>query len=45
VHPRVVMETLEHSTIALTVNIYSHVLPELQREAAERMDAVLGTGG
>jgi integrase len=41
VHPRVVMETLGHSQIALTMNIYSHVLPELQREAAARMDELL----
>jgi len=39
---RVVMETLGHSTIVLTMNTYAHVLPALQREAAERMDAVLG---
>ena len=38
---RVVMETLGHSQISLTLNTYSHVLPALGREAAERMDAVL----
>jgi len=41
VHPRVVMETLGHSQISLTMNTYSHVLPVLQREAADRMEAVL----
>lgn len=41
VHPRVVMETLGHSTIAMTMNVYSHVIPELQRDAARKMDAVL----
>jgi len=41
VHPRVVMETLGHSQIGLTMNTYSHVLPPLQREAARRMDEVL----
>jgi integrase len=41
VHPRVVMETLGHSQIGLTMNTYSHVLPPLQREAAARMDEVL----
>lgn len=39
--PRVVMETLGHSQISLTMNTYSHVLPEMQREAASRMDALL----
>jgi integrase len=41
VHPRVVMETLGHSQISLTMNTYSHVIPALQRDAAERMDMIL----
>jgi hypothetical protein len=35
------METLGHSQISLTMSTYSHVLPTLQREAADRMEAVL----
>jgi integrase len=31
-----VVEVLGHSTIALTMNVYSHVIPELQREAADK---------
>ena len=41
VNPRVVMETLGHSQVSLTLNTYSHVLPALQRDAAARMDAAL----
>jgi len=41
VSPRVVMDVLGHSEIALTMNAYSHVVPELQRDAAERMQASL----
>ena len=41
---RVVMETLGHSQISLTLNTYSHVIPALGREAAQRMDEVLGRG-
>lgn len=41
---RVVMETLGHSEISLTLNTYSHVMPSVGREAAERMDQLLGTG-
>lgn len=41
VHPRVVMETLGHSQISLTMNTYSHVLPTLQHEAATKMNALL----
>ena len=44
VAPRVVMETLGHSQIGLTMNTYSHVVPALGRDAAERMDALLATG-
>ena len=44
VHPRVVMETQGHSQISLTMNTYSHVIPALQRDAADRMEAVLGRG-
>ena len=36
------METLGHSEIAVTMNCYSHVLTELQREPAAQMDALLG---
>ena len=35
------METLGHSQISLTLNTYSHVIPALQREAADRMEALL----
>src|SRR4029077_9087005 len=35
---RVVMETLGHSTIQLTLDTYSHVAPALLRDAADAMD-------
>jgi integrase len=38
---RLVMEILGHSQIALTMNTYSHVAPEVSHEAAERMARVL----
>ncbi len=41
VHPRVVMETLGHSQIGITMNLYSHVLPEAQRQAAAQMNGIL----
>lgn len=41
VHPKIVSETLGHSTIAITLDLYSHVTPTMQREAAAAMDAVL----
>jgi len=39
-HPREVMEILGHSTIALTMNTYSHVLPQAQRDAAMLLDTL-----
>ncbi len=41
VHPRVVMEAMGHSQIALTMNTYSHVTSEQQREAANKVDGLL----
>ncbi len=41
VSPRVVMDVLGHSQISLTMNTYAHVLPELRREAADRMNELL----
>ena len=41
IHPRVVQERLGHSTIAITLGIYSHVSPTLDDEAAETVAAVV----
>ena len=38
VHPKVVQERLGHSEIGMTLNTYSHVLPSMQDEAAEKLD-------
>ena len=38
---RVAMEVLGHSQISLTLGTYSHVVPELADEAAERMGSAL----
>jgi site-specific recombinase XerD len=40
---RVIMELLGHSSIALTANTYSHVMPAAMRATAETMEALLGT--
>ena len=41
VHPRLVMKTLGHSQIGITMNTYSHVIPALQKEVASQMDEIL----
>lgn len=38
VHPKVVQDLLGHSTIAITLDIYSHVMPSLARDATEHME-------
>jgi len=35
------MENLGHSQISLTMDTYSHVMPVLQREAADKLEAIL----
>ena len=42
VHPRTVMEILGHSDISQTMNTYSHVVPLLMREAADKIDVAFG---
>lgn len=39
---KVVSERLGHSTTAITLDTYSHVLPNMQQEAAKKVDEALG---
>jgi len=39
VHPKVAQERLGHSTIAVTLDLYSHVTATMQEDAATRLDA------
>jgi integrase len=41
IHPKVVQERLGHSQISLTLDTYSHELPSMQEEAAEKLDQLL----
>ncbi|MFC1917633.1 tyrosine-type recombinase/integrase [Chloroflexota bacterium] len=44
IHPKIVQERLGHSSIATTLDIYSHVVPGLQQAAAKRFeDGLPGT--
>jgi integrase len=40
VHPKIVQERLGHADISMTLNRYSHVTPDMQRQAADTLDAV-----
>ncbi len=41
VHPKIVQEILGHSSISVTLNTYSHVLPSLQREVMNTLGNAL----
>jgi integrase len=42
-HPKVVQERLGHSSIQLTLDTYSHVVPGMQERATERLEAMFTT--
>ena len=42
INPKIVSERLGHSTIAITMDVYSHVLPGMQEAAVLALDAKLG---
>ena len=42
VPPRAIMEVLGHAEIGVTMNTYTHVLPELRQEAADAIDELFG---
>ena len=41
VHPKVASERLGHSKIGITLDLYSHVLPNMQADAAAIVDDAL----
>jgi integrase len=41
VHPKIASERLGHSTIGITLDLYSHVMPGMQANAAEQVDAAI----
>jgi integrase len=44
VHPKIVSERLGHAGVAITLDLYSHVLPDLQAQAADGLDDLLSRG-
>jgi integrase len=40
-HPKVVAERLGHSTIVLTLDTYSHVLPTMQKRATDKLEQMI----
>jgi integrase len=39
VHPKIASERAGHSSVAITLDIYSHAVPDMQVEAAHNIDA------
>lgn len=42
VHLSVIKDILGHTQISTTANVYGHALPDIQRDAASRLDDLLG---
>jgi hypothetical protein len=41
VHPKVASERLGHSTIGITLDLYSHVMPGIKADAGEQVDVAI----
>ena len=41
VHPKVVQERLGHKNISITMDLYSHVMPDMQESAAELVASIV----
>ncbi len=44
VSPKVIQERLGHSSISITLDIYSHILPSMQSDATSKLERMLKTG-
>jgi integrase len=42
-HPKVVQEALGHASVSITLDIYTHLIPGMHQEAANRIDTALRT--
>ena len=42
IHPKIVSEMLGHSSINITLDLYSHVTPTMQQQAADALDSLFG---
>ncbi len=45
VSPRYITELLGHSQVSFTMPTYAHVLPEVQKQVATKMDEILNPNG
>jgi integrase len=40
-YPKVISERLGHSQMGITMDIYAHIMPGMQKQAAEKIDTIL----
>jgi integrase len=40
-HPKIVQERMGHSNVSMTLDCYSHVTMDMQRDAANRLDRLI----
>jgi integrase len=43
IHPSIVASMLGHSTTSMTLDVYSHVTPTMQRTATDALDKLFGS--
>ncbi len=41
IHPKIVSERLRHASTSFTLDVYSHVTPSMQQQAADVMSSLL----
>jgi integrase len=41
IHPKIASERAGHSSVSITLDVYSHVVPGMQEDAAKRIDAAI----
>jgi len=41
IHPKIVSERLGHASVAITFDVYSHVIEGMQKDAAAKIDEAL----
>jgi integrase len=42
IHPKIVSEMLGHSTVSITLDLYSKITPSMQAQAADALDSLFG---
>jgi integrase len=45
INMKVIQKLLGHSDITITLGLYSHLLPSMQKEVADKWDDVFGDDG